>query len=136
MNYIKSVTVQVSSVFGLCVGVLIGQWHEFLTVLLIVNLIDYATGIIRGLYQQNLSSQKMYRGLLKKLAMWCGVVLAHQIDVILFQGSNSTMFAIIFGFIANEGLSTLENLVEADVIVNENIAKYLKQIKLKSETHE
>lgn len=78
----------------------------------------------------------MYRGLLKKLAMWCGVVLAHQIDVILFQGSNSTMFAIIFGFIANEGLSTLENLVEADVIVNENIAKYLKQIKLKSETHE
>lgn len=129
IGYVKSIGVWLFGLLGLTLGVFIGEWCAALTAFLILNCIDLVTGIIKGLYLENLSSREMFKGLLRKLAMWCGVALAHQIDVLLFNGSNSTQMGLVFGFIATEGLSITENLVQAEVIVNEDIIKYLRQIK-------
>lgn len=41
--------------------------------------------------------------------------------------------AVAFAYIANEGLSSVENLGEMGILVPEPIVKYLKQIKYKGE---
>lgn len=50
--------------------------------MLVVCIIDYTTGVIRAIYQQELTSQAMKKGLLHKLIYLCIVVVAACFDAL------------------------------------------------------
>lgn len=132
MDSLKSFLLVGVSLCGGLAGFLFGEWHTFLTVLIVMQVLDIITGIAKAIYNEDLSSRKSTKGILKKAGMWGAIVLAHMVDLVLFSGSHVVRTGVLFMYIATEGLSITENLAQMDVIVNENLIKYLRQIEDKS----
>lgn len=97
--------------------VLFGGWDSSLQTLIICMGVDFLTGIIvssvfkkstkteTGAYASSIG----FKGLMKKMVMLLAVLLAVQVDI-LTQSGGYTRTAVILFFIANEGLSIIENM--------------------------
>ncbi len=119
-------------VFGILAPIgakVFGAWTPNLGVVLIMMGIDMIMGVIVALFFKNspktksgaASSDAMWRGIMKKFGMIFVIATAHQIDVAI--GINYIMIATIYGFIANEALSIVENaglmgIVKSDILMN------------------
>lgn len=87
---------------------LIGGFDNLFITLLLFMLIDYITGIIKGIINKELSSNKGLYGILKKVGIIFIVVIASLVDTIV-DTSNAVRTLTIYFFISNEGISILEN---------------------------
>lgn len=109
---------------------LIGGLDNLIISMIFVMGIDYVTGIISAIYNKKLSSKIGLRGIIKKFCYLCAVGLTVIIDNILGQnGLIRTM--IIYFFVANDGLSIIENIAEMNVKLPQKLIDSLEQIKKK-----
>lgn len=100
---------------------------KFLYFLMILMCVDIVTGFAKAIKNQNLWSKKSLRGTAKKILIFCIIILANIIDMILnLNGALLTMTVLYY--IAHEGLSIVENCAEMDVLVPEQIKEKLKVI--------
>ena len=96
--------------------------------LLIAIVLDYISGIIKAYLTKELSSSIGLKGILKKVGILCVVALAVLVDRI--TGSTGAIRTlVIYYFVANEGLSILENLAIAGVPIPQSLKKALKTLK-------
>ena len=115
----------VSIIIGIVGGAaaaLFGQWDNALWALAAVMVMDYVTGIIKAAYQKTVSSEIGYKGILKKLTILITVALANVIQTV--TGASALREIVIMFYIANEGISILENVAA----VSENMPDALKNI--------
>lgn len=119
---------------GSLAGFLFGGWSELLTALLVIQALDIITGFLVGVKNEGVSSKEMRAGLIRKVGVWILVIFAHTIDTVLLDGQLVAQTGVLFAFIANEGLSLVENLGNIGVIVPESVTKYLAQVKNKGES--
>ena len=87
---------------------IIGGCDILFKILLIFIIIDYVTGILRAIYTKKLSSNIGAKGIIKKVGYIFIVILAALLDKILNSTGNIRNI-VIYMFIANEGISILEN---------------------------
>lgn len=95
---------------------LFGGWSAALTTLVIFMVVDYLMGFIAAsVFKQSkktetgaLSSRVGWEGLVRKSLILLICLLAVRLDITLSTGT-FIMNAIAIGFIANEGLSIIEN---------------------------
>lgn len=120
---------KIALVLGLIAGFLFGGWHNLLTALLILQGLDIVTGLLVGGKDKNINSSVMNAGVKKKIGTWIAIVLAHVIDIVLFDEQPVAQMGIIFVLLGNEGLSLVENLGKLGVPIPEMITKYLIQIR-------
>lgn len=107
---------------------LLGGWDVALACLIIAIILDYISGIIKAYVNKDLSSKIGFEGLLKKVGVLLIVMLAVLVDKITGEtGAIRTL--VIYYFVANEGLSILENLALAGVPIPESIKNALKVLK-------
>lgn len=114
----------------ICTGLiyLLGGLDVALTCLLIAIVLDYVSGLIKAFVTKNLSSKIGVKGIIKKVSILLIVMLAVLIDRVTGEtGSIRTL--VIYYFVANEGLSILENLGQAGVPIPQSIKKALKVMK-------
>ena len=78
----------------------------------------------------------MKDGLIEKFGVWVLFVLAHFIDMILFDNSSVALTGLVFTFIGKEGLSIIENLSKMGVYIPKQIGKYFSNIQEKGEGEE
>ena len=105
-----------------------GEVDVALQCLLVVIVLDYITGLLKGFKLGILDSKIGIKGFLKKIGILCLVALSVVIDKITGEtGLIRTM--VIYYLVANEGLSIIENLSAIDIIVPEFIKERLNQIK-------
>lgn len=98
---------------------------NFLYFLMILMLVDIVTGFAKALKNQNLWSKKSLKGTAKKMLIFCIIILANIIDMILnLNGALLTMTVLYY--IAHEGLSIVENCAEMGLLVPEQIKEKLK----------
>ena len=90
--------------------------------------LDYVSGLIKAYESQTLSSRIGFRGIIKKVGLLAIVALGVVIDR-LTGNSGDIRTLIIYYFVANEGLSIIENLASAGVPIPAIIAKALKILK-------
>ena len=96
--------------------------------LLIAIVIDYISGLIKAYECKVLSSKIGFRGILKKVGVLLVVMLAVLIDRVTGEtGAIRTL--VIYYFVANEGLSIVENLAEAGIPIPKSLKKALKAMK-------
>ena len=96
--------------------------------LLVAIVIDYISGIIKAYNTKTLSSNIGFRGILKKVGILLIVMLAVLVDrVTIDNGGVRTL--VIYYFVANEGLSILENLAQAGLPIPKTLKNALKVIK-------
>lgn len=126
-----------SSAFGGVVGVfqyLYGvENNGILYVLLACMVFDYITGLLVGYFTSKLSSRVGCKGIAKKLAIMVIVALGHLFDSFLFKNGAVLMSVCIYFYIANEGISILENCTNLGLPVPKKLKKALAQLKESSD---
>ena len=111
---------------------LLGGIDIALQSLLIVIVIDYLTGIASAIYNKELSSKIGFKGVIKKFCYLLVVALSVVIDNLLGQ-SGLIRSLVIYFFVANDGLSIIENMAEMNVKLPQKLIDALEQIKKKGE---
>lgn len=100
--------------------------------LIIVIVIDYLTGIGSAIYNNELSSKIGFKGIIKKFCYLLIVALSVVIDKLLGQ-SGLIRSLVIYFFVANDGLSIIENMAKMNVKLPQKLIDTLEQIKKKGE---
>ena len=95
--------------------------------LLIAIIIDYLSGLIKAFNTKTLDSKIGFKGILKKVGILCIVALAVVVDRITGE-SGAVRTLVIYYFVANEGLSVLENLSIAGLPIPASIKKALQAL--------
>lgn len=99
-------------VFAAAGGVLsylFGPWDGPVMVLLGVVVMDYLTGVACAALKKELSSATGFMGLLKKVFIFILVALAAMVDKLTPATNGAVRSAVCMFYIANEGISILEN---------------------------
>ena len=115
-----------------CIGTtfiyLIGGMDIAITCLLVAIALDYISGLIKAYECKVLSSKIGFRGILKKVGVLLVVMLAVLIDRVT-GNTGAIRTLVVYYFVANEGLSIIENLAEAGVPIPKSLKKALKSLK-------
>lgn len=126
----------VVAIGGTIVTTLLGGWDKVLEILLIVIMIDYVTGFAAAIKTKSLDSRRGFEGLIKKATIFLVIILAVQLDRI--TGNETSLFktAACFFFIANDGLSIVENVGEMGVPMPKFLMNVLNRLKDNNDTIE
>lgn len=100
--------------------------------LIIVMIVDYITGICSAYYNKKLNSKIGFKGILKKICYFCVIALAVVIDNLTGE-SGLIRTLVIYFFVANDGLSIIENMAEMDIKLPKKLIDALDQLKKKGE---
>ena len=107
---------------------LVGGFDVALSCLLAAIALDYISGLIKAYETKTLSSSIGFRGILKKVGILVLVMLAVIVDrITINNGGVRTL--VIYYFVANEGLSIIENLAQTGLPVPKKLKQALKVIK-------
>lgn len=128
----KSLFNTILAAAGAVCGFLFGELNGILIALIAISVLDYITGVTAAAVNKKLSSSVGFRGVCKKLMLFTIVALANIMDTQVIGGS-ALRTAVIFVFIANEGLSIIENSAELGVPIPRKLKDVLAQIKDKGE---
>lgn len=122
----------VTSVLLTTIIYLLGGMDIALKSLIIIMMIDYITGIASAIYNKKLSSKIGFKGIIKKFSYLCIVTLSVVIDNLIGQNGVIRTLVIYF-FVANDGLSIIENMAEMDIKLPKKLVDSLEQIKERGE---
>jgi toxin secretion/phage lysis holin len=119
---------------GTGISTLLGGWDMALKVLVLFVVCDYVTGMVAAWHEKSLDSNVGFFGIAKKVLLFVPVALGYWLDQAL--GSEILRNLAIFFYIANEGLSILENLGRVGIAVPPTLLEALQQLKDKSSKKE
>ena len=106
----------------------LGGWDTAMQTLCLVMALDWATGICKAIKNKELNSRTGILGFLKKFGYLVIVALAVVIDRLTGEtGVVRTM--VIYFFIANDGLSILENWGAIGLPLPKKMIEMLEQLK-------
>jgi len=123
----------VFAAIGGFMGWFLGGFDGFLYALLVFVIIDYLTGIMLAVIQKKLSSEVGFKGIFKKVLIFCLVAIGHIIDTHLLKQGSIIRTAVIFFYLSNEGISILENAALIGLPVPQKLKDILEQLKDKKE---
>lgn len=127
MDKITNTIKYASGVTAAFLTYLFGGFDLILSVLITIIIFDYITGILAAIYNKNLSSEIGYRGIFKKVGIILIIALAQLVGQAV--GADWIRSAIIGFYIANEGISILENIGRMGVPLPNKLLDLLKQLK-------
>lgn len=125
----NNIIVWLKILFSVSVAVfekLFGGFDIILKTLIICMALDYLTGILSAIYQRKLNSKTGFKGIIKKASILTVVALSSVIGV--YSGLPEIRSLVIGFYIANEGVSILENAAKTDIPVMDKLKKILDQI--------
>ena len=107
---------KIFNMFSLIVGVIggifsfcLGGFDILVITLICMTILDYITGVLNACLSKTLSSSIGFKGIIKKVMIYTVVVCAVMLDK-LMGGQLPLREVVITFFIANEGVSLLENV--------------------------
>lgn len=107
---------------------LLGGWDIALQTLLIVIAIDYVSGICKAIYKKKLNSKVGLKGIVKKFAYLLTVALAVEVDKIM-GNTGAIRTLVIYFFVANDGISILENIGGMGIPLPQKLQDVLEQLR-------
>ena len=124
------------SVVGGWLAYFLGGLDGFLYALIVMVTVDYITGVFSAIVRKDLSSRIGFKGIFHKIVIFALVGVAHTLDMYVIKEGGILRSAVAFYYIANEGISIIENCAEIGLPVPEKLKKTLLQIKEESEKEE
>ena len=112
---------------------LLGGIDVALVSLIIVMILDYITGVLSAYYNKELSSKIGFKGVLKKIFYLIIIALSVRIDILMGESDLIRTF-VIYYFVANDGLSILENASELGIKLPKKLFDALAQLKEKGDS--
>lgn len=130
LNYLRYAI----TAFGTGLTWLLGAWDTAMIVLILFMVIDYATGIIKGWYLKELSSDVGLKGIARKFLIVLVLCVAVLLDRLLNTGSWVFRTLACYFYIANEGISILENVIVLGLPVPDQLKNALVQLQDKNKS--
>ena len=107
---------------------LFGGWDAAIGILFVFMCLDYATGVIVA-YQNNLlDSEVGFKGLVKKFMILVILIVAVMLDRLMNTGTWVFRTLVCYFYIANEGISLLENVSNLGVKIPDKLKDALVQL--------
>lgn len=106
---------------------LVGGFDLAFKTLAIIMILDYITGVISAMYNKKINSKIGFTGILKKSLYIIVIILATLLDNLLNQ--NVIRYVVIYFFVANDGISILENIAKCNVKLPKKLIEMLEQLK-------
>ncbi|MEG0133775.1 MAG: phage holin family protein [Clostridium sp.] len=125
LNYIKVIIVTV----GTGITWLFGAWDTALIVLVGFMILDYGTGLLRAYINKEVSSDIGLKGIARKAIILVVLIVAVLLDRLV--NANNWVFRtlVCYFYIANEGISLLENCASLGIPIPNKIKEALIQLK-------
>ena len=111
---------------------LLGGVDVALQCLLVMIILDYISGIASAIYNKNLDSKIGLKGILKKFMYLVIVCVSVIIDKIV-GNTGVVRTLVIYFFVANDGLSIIENMGKIGVPLPKKLIDTLNQLKNKGD---
>lgn len=89
----------------------LGGWDVILKALVALVILDYITGVLKGIVTKTLSSEIGFKGLIRKIVIFIVVATSVIVQGVIGDAIPLREIVIIF-FVCNEGISLLENASE------------------------
>ena len=121
---------------GGALGAVLGGMDGFIMALMLFVIIDYFTGVLVAIEQHMLSSEVGFKGIAKKVAIFCLVAIATVIDANIIKEGSVVRMSVIFFYLSNEGISILENVSMLGLPVPKKLKNVLEQLKEEKHTDE
>lgn len=119
----------ISAIIGGWLGWFLGNFDGFLYTLIALVIVDYITGVVAAGIRHELSSEVGFTGIAKKIMIFAIVGVANVLDHHILQQSSVLRTMAIFFYVANEGMSVVENADKIGISVPQPLRKILKQLK-------
>lgn len=136
MSKIQIIINSIAGAVGAVLGFMYGEVNGLFWALIAFMALDYITGVIVAVIEKRLSSEVGFRGLAKKFLILVFVAVGHIADTYILGGTPAAMSAVMLFYIANEGISIIENAAALGLPVPKKLTSIMEQIKNKSESEE
>lgn len=133
MSRIQIIIDSIAGAVGAVLGFMYGEVTGLFWALIAFMATDYITGVVVAAVNKQLSSEVGFRGLAKKLMILVFVSLGHIADMYVLGGTPVAMSAVMLFYIANEGLSIIENAGNLGLPVPKKLKDIMVQLKKESE---
>ena len=125
LNYFKVIVAAI----GTGLTWLFGSWDTALVVLIAFMVLDYITGLLRAWINKEVSSDVGLKGIARKTVIFIVLIVAVLLDRLLNTGTWVFRTLICYFYIANEGISLLENCAGLGLPIPERLKDSLAQLK-------
>lgn len=115
---------------------LFGSWDLALQVLIVFMILDYGTGVLYAYLTDQLNSEVGFKGLVKKCMILVVLIIGVMLDRILGTGTWMFRTLVAYFYIANEGISLLENVGNIGIPIPNKIRNALEQLNKDDEESE
>lgn len=129
MKQMITIMQYVFTAIGGFMGWFLGGLDGFVYALIIFVVVDYITGVLAAIIQKKVSSEIGFKGICKKVLIFCLVGLAHILDTQVIKTGSVLRTAVIFFYISNEGISVVENAARIGLPVPQKLIDVLEQLK-------
>ena len=136
MSKIQIIIDSIAGAIGAVLGFMYGEVTGLFWALIAFMALDYITGVIVAVIEKRLSTEVGFRGLAKKFLILVFVAVGHIADTYILGGTPAAMSAVMLFYIANEGISIIENAAALGLPVPKKLTSIMEQIKNKSESEE
>lgn len=133
MSKIQIIIDSIAGAVGAVLGFMYGEVTGLFWALIAFMATDYITGVVVAAINKQLSSEVGFKGLAKKLMILVFVSLGHIADMYVLGGTPVAMSAVMLFYIANEGLSIIENAGNLGLPVPKKLKDIMVQLKKESE---
>ena len=125
LNYFKVIVATI----GTGLTWLFGSWDTALIVLIAFMVLDYITGLLRAWINKEVSSDVGLKGIARKTVIFIVLIVAVLLDRLLNTGTWVFRTLICYFYIANEGISLLENCAGLGLPIPDKLKYALAQLK-------
>lgn len=132
MSKLWNVLSAIFATIGLWLGLFIGPVNGLLIALIVFVITDYITGVASAIVRKELSSSVGFKGLARKVLIFLIVGIANVLDVYVLGANAVLRTAVILFYMANEGLSIIENAGEIGLPIPKKLKEVLAQLRKKS----
>lgn len=112
---------------------LFGGWDAAIGILIVFMILDYVTGVVVAYKNKTLNSEIGFKGLIKKSMILVVLIVAVMLDRLLNTGTWVFRTLVCYFYIANEGISLLENVSNLGVKIPQKLKDALEQLNKESE---
>ena len=136
MSKIQIIIDSIAGAVGAVLGFMYGEVTGLFWALIAFMALDYITGVIVAIIEKRLSSEVGFRGLAKKFLILVFVAVGHIADTYILGGTPAAMSAVMLFYMANEGISIIENAAALGLPVPKKLTSIMEQIRNKSESED
>ncbi len=133
MSKIQIIIDSIAGAVGAVLGFMYGEVTGLFWALIAFMALDYITGVIVAVIEKRLSSEVGFKGLAKKFLILVFVAVGHIADTYILGGTPAAMSAVMLFYIANEGISIIENAAALGLPVPKKLKDIMAQLKKESE---